>query len=214
MAETTHTITQIETQKKNVHRFNIYLDGAFAFGLEEEVALRHHLHEGDRLKASTIDEILLVEEKTRAKEKALSLLAYRMRSVEELKKKLKEKGFSERIVEPVIQDLLRVGLLNDRQFASAYVQTRMTQKPMSKQLLRRELSAKGISNDMAEQAIEKEYGTRSETEVALGLVQKKIEQYRSGQIESVKIRKKISDFLVRRGFSWDVIVEVIREFLS
>ncbi|MBN2030827.1 RecX family transcriptional regulator [bacterium] len=211
MAEATHIITQIETQKRNVHRLNIYLNGTFAFGLEEEVALRHHLHEGDRLKESTIEEILLVEERTRAKEKALRLLAYRMRSVEELRKKLHEKGFTERIIEPVIQDLLRVGLLDDQQFATAYVQTRMVQKPMSTQLLRQELSFKGIGNDIAEQVIEEEYGARSETEVAVGLARKKMEQYRSGRIESKKMRKKVSDFLLRRGFNWDVIGEVMRE---
>ncbi len=214
MEEATYIITQIESQKKNIHRFNIYLDGTFAFGLEEEVALKHHLHEGDRLKESTIEEILLVEERTRAKEKALRLLSYRMRSVEELRKKLNEKKFTKMSVEPVIQDLLRVGLLDDRQFATAYVQTHMIQKPISKRLLHQELLSKGIDDDIAEQAVEKEYGARSETEVAIDLVRKKIEKYRSGQVEPKKIRKKISDFLLRRGFNWDVIGEVMRELSS
>jgi regulatory protein len=213
MEEATHIITQIETQKKNTGRFNIYLDGAFAFGLEEEVVLRHHLHKGDRLKASTIDEILLVEEKTRAKEKALAYLSYRMRSVEELRKKLNEKGFAGRTIEPVIEDLLRVGLLNDQQFASAYVRSRMIQKPMSKRLLLRELFARGIENTIAEETVEKEYGNHSEFEVAIELVRKKGERLCSDRIESRKIKKRISDFLARRGFNWDVIGEVIRELL-
>ena len=213
MEEATHIITQIETQKRNQKRLNIYLDGIFAFGLEEEVALRHHLHEGDRLKESTIDEILLVEERTKAKEKALTFLSYRMRSVEELKKKLKEKEFAERTIDQVIQDFLRVGLLDDRQFASVYVQNRMIQKPMSRRLLRQELISKGIEGVIIEHAIEKEYGTCSENEVALDLIRRKVLRHQSNKMDIKKVRKKISDFLMRRGFDWDVIGEVMREML-
>ncbi len=205
-----HTITQIEVQKKNEKRLNIYLDGAFAFGLDEEVVIRHHLHEGDQLEESVINKILLLEERTKTKGKALSLLSYRMHSVEELKKKLKEKGFAERTISDVIQDLIRVGLLDDKQFALAYVQTRMIQKPMSKRFLRQELISKGIEDVLIEHAVEKEYGTRSETEVALDLIRKKILRHQSNEADPKKIRKTISDFLMRRGFDWDVIGEVVR----
>ena len=84
---------------------------------------------------------------------------------------------------------------------------------MSKRLLRQELFSKGIEEGVAEQAIGKEYGPHSEAEVAVDLVRKKIERYRSGQIESRKIRKRISDFLIRRGFNWEVVGEVVRELL-
>jgi len=50
MAEITYRITQIEPQKRREDRVNIYLNGIFAFGLNKEVVLKHHLHEGDELK--------------------------------------------------------------------------------------------------------------------------------------------------------------------
>jgi len=190
---------------------NIYLDGTFAFGLDQEVVIRHHLHEGDELSETLIDNILLVEERTRAKEKALSFLNYRARSKAELKKKLQEKNFSERTIQRVIDDLIRVGLLDDKQFAALYIHSRMVQKPMSKRLLRQDLLFKGIDEDMATEAIEAGYGPRSETEVAGDLVRRRMQSSSAPERDEKKRRRRLSDFLKRRGFSWDVISEVLRE---
>ncbi len=211
MAEVTYWITQIEPQKRREDRVNIYLNGIFAFGLNKEVVLKHHLHEGDELKESVIDDILLVEERTRAKQKALALLSYRARSVEELRKRLGEKEFSGRTVGRVIEDFLRVGLLDDREFASAFVHSRMMQKPMGKRLLRQELFSKGIDEETVERVIDEVYGDRSELDVARELIRKRIRRYSGGEKEAKKIRKKLSDFLLRRGFDWEVITAVLQE---
>ena len=110
MSETTYRITRIEPQKNAKDRFNIYLDDAFAFGLDGEVILRHHLHEGDDITESLIDDVLLSEERTRAKKKALALLSHSSRSSEELRAKLHSVGFSVRTVERIIQDFDAHGL--------------------------------------------------------------------------------------------------------
>ncbi len=207
MTEVTYHITQIEPQKKHANRVNVYLDGAFAFGLKNEILLRHHLHEGDTISDQLIDEVLLSEEKARAKEKALSLLSYRARSIEELKKKLIEKAFSERTVNRVIEDFCRVGLLNDRTFASDYAHSRMIQRPVGKRLLKQELLTKGISEEIAEKSVEEVYEKQTEEEVAESLIQKRMKRY-SGE-NPQKVRKKLSEFLFRRGFNWDVISAVL-----
>jgi regulatory protein len=152
-----------------------------------------------------------MEERARAKQKALELLAYRARSVEELRKKLKAKDFSERTIDRVIDDFLQVGLLDDSQFASAYVHSRMVQKPMGKRLLRQELFSKGIDEEKAEKAIEELYSDRSEFDVAKDLVQKRVRKSKGSEEEMKKQKKKLSQFLLRRGFDWGVISEVLQE---
>ncbi len=208
MCELTHRVTAIEPQKNRKDRVNIYLDGVFAFGLNQEVVLKLNLRPGDEIEERVIDEILLAEERTRAKEKALSLLSYRARSVEELRKRLKEKGFSDRTVEKVIEDFVRVGLLDDKKFASDYVHSKMIQKPMGKRMLREELFSRGIDEETAEKAIEEAYSERSEVDVARDLFRRRMKRYRG---DDVKLRKKLSDFLRRRGFDWDVINTVLQE---
>ena len=207
MTETTYHITEIEPQKKYEDRVNIYLNGAFAFGLKKEVLLQHHLHKGDQISDRLIDEVLLSEEKSRAKEKALRLLSYRARSVQELRKKLLEKEYSERTVHHVIEDFLRVGLLDDQVFALTYARSRMVQRPIGKRLLKQELLRKGISEDIVDKSVEEAYGKQTEEQIAESLIKKRIKRY-TGEAPQ-KMKKKLSDFLSRRGFSWDVISVVL-----
>ena len=58
MGESRFQITRIEPQKKNRQRRNIYLDGEFAFGLDEEVVAAYHLSEGDELTQAIVDTLL------------------------------------------------------------------------------------------------------------------------------------------------------------
>lgn len=213
MEKVTHRITQIESQKRREDRVNIYLDGTFAFGLDKEVALKYQLHEGDELTESMIDDVLLAEERTRAKQKALALLSYRARSVNELRKKLKEKDFSERTINRVIEDFLRVGLLDDTKFASDFVHSKMAQKPMGKRLLRQELFSKGVDEETTEKAIAEVYGDRSEIEVARELTRKRVKRYGGSEEEAKKKKRRLSDFLLRRGFDWEVITTMLQEEL-
>ena len=201
-------ITRIESQKKRKGRVSVFLDGAFAFGLDQKVVVDHALHEGDELTQEMIDAVLLDEEKTRAKNKALALLSYRSRSVSELRKKLCEKEFSRKTVEDIIEDLLRVGLLDDVRFASAYIHSRMLQKPMGKRLLGRELFLKGIDEEVIEKCVEEGYEGRTEIDVAREVAEKRVKPV-VGDIR--KTKKRLSDFLARRGFGWDVIQAVLQE---
>lgn len=209
MAETVFRITQIEPQKHSQDRFSIYLNGAFAFGLDEEVVLKHHLHEGDELPESMIDDVLLSEERARAKKKALNLLSHSARSVQELRKRLIDYEFSERTVERVIRDFVRIGLLDDRSFASTFAISRLSQRPEGKRLLMLELIQKGIEEETAETAVEQAFASLSEEELARNLADRKLRQM--DKEDKRKMKQKLSVFLFRRGFDWDIINPIVQE---
>jgi regulatory protein len=211
MPDTVYRITQIEPQKHAEDRFSIYLDGAFAFGLDGEVILRHHLHEGDELSDGMIDDVLLTEERARAKKKALAMLSRFPRSVHDLRQRLLDGDFSERTVERVIRDYIRVGLLDDKAFARTYAQSRLSQRMVGKRLLKQELLHKGIDEETAETAVADSYGALSEEDLARQLAVKKLQQIGSGNKRI--LQRKLSEFLFRRGFDWDVINPILQETL-
>jgi regulatory protein len=211
MSETVYRITQIEPQKHAEDRFNIYLDGAFAFGLDQEAVLRHHLHEGDELSESLIDDVLLTEERARAKKKALAMLSRLPRSVHDMRHRLLESDFSQRTVERVIGDFNRVGLLDDKAFARTYAQSRLSQRMMGKRFLRQELLHKGIDEETAEHAVAEAYGTASEEDLARQLAEKKCQQIDPGDKRTAQ--RKLTEFLFRRGFDWDVIAPIVQEMV-
>ncbi len=203
MQETVFRVTAIERQKRNPARVSVYLDGAYGFGLDEEVLFRNPIHEGDSLSESFIDEVLLFDERVRAKAKALRLLSHRALAVDELRQKLLDRDFSERTTERILADLVRVGLLNDESYATAFVHARMSQRPSSKRLLEIELKRKGIGEKEAERIVEGAYGPESESQVAEMLFRKKMESLKGE--DPRKARKKAVEFLFRRGFDWELI---------
>ena len=78
-------------------------------------------------------------------------------------------------------------------------------------MLRQELFSKGIDEEKAEKAIEELYSDRSEFDVAKDLVQKRVRKSKMSEEEMKKQKKKLSQFLLRRGFDWGVISEVLQE---
>ena len=75
-------------------------------------------------------------------------------------------------------------------------------------MLKMELGIKGVKEVIILGVIESEYGSLTESEVAGRLARRKLDRY-SG--DPVKAPKRIADFLLRRGFSWDIINPIIRD---
>jgi len=207
----TPRITRIEAQKKRADRVNIYLDGEFAFGLSHEVLLQFGLAKGDALLPDRLSEIQAAEAVQGAKGKALALISYRMRSVAEIRKKLADKDFPGRAIDQAVEDLLRVGLLNDRAFAEAFIRTRMIQKPSGRRLLRQELRFKGVSETDIDHALDTALAEVDVAQVIADLVERRRRQLPS---DPIKARKRLTDFLLRRGFAWDGVKPVVAGFFE
>lgn len=204
------TITQIAVQQKRKNRCSIFLDEEFAFGLDQDIVLQFGLKKGDVLTEQQIEQILLNEEKKSAKDRALNFLSYRDRSEKEIRTKLRDVGYDENIIEWVIGELKRLKFLDDQRFAQSYAQTQMITRPVGEYFLKRELKQKGLDEELIEQTIEQTYSEKDQFSVALELAQQRKKRYQN--IEEVKAKKRVSDFLLRRGFGWDVVAEVMERW--
>jgi regulatory protein len=202
-------ITKIEPQKKNPKRRSIFLDRKFAFGLEEEVLYKYGLKVGDEIDQKRIDQILESEVKKESKDAALKFLSYRMRSEKEVRDKLRKKEFAGEIIDEVIKDLKRVNLLDDYEFASAWIRDRISDKPRGKTLLKQELWKKGIKKEIIEKVL-REYFEDEEEELNLAkqLLEKRKKRYEN--LEKNVAKRRIMSFLLRRGFSYETVKEVLK----
>jgi regulatory protein len=205
-------VTKIETQRRNPKRKSIYLNHKFAFGLDEETLFKHGLRVGDRLTDEKIESILQTEQKRKAKDVALNLLSYRSQSEKEISEKLKRKGFGRKNIEGVIEDLKRVSLLDDYEFSCAWVKDRMKSRPRGLLLLRQELVKKGIRKELIDRALDECYPDADEVKIASELIKKREKRYKD--LDKKIARKRMSDFLLRRGFSYEVVKEAINGFID
>jgi len=196
-------ITKITPQKNNLHRKSVFINGKFAFGADEVLIQEFHLEEDKRLSPQELKGILWSADREKLKEKAYRYLAIRPRSEKELRQKLRLKGAGAKLIEDVVGDLKVKGLIDDQKFAASWAESRMANKPMGKFLLRRELLQKGIKKETIEQVIKEAYDQENETELAKNLLRRKARMYKNP--EDVKTKKRMADFLLRRGFSYEVV---------
>ena len=84
-------ITNIEPQKKNPKRVNIFIDGEFAFGISLESKIINKLRINDELNEEKTQRLIFDDQVERLYEKAIKFLSYRPRSEKEIKDNLLQK---------------------------------------------------------------------------------------------------------------------------
>lgn len=201
-------ITSIEKQKKE-GRYNIFLDGEFAFGLYKETIYEFGLRVNDEITPKQAEEIKTRDEIGFGKRVAYRFLNYKQRSEKEVRKKLKEKKLSDGSIDIVISSLKDLKYINDESYAKSYLQSKILRKPEGKRVLKMKLADKGIPKEIAESIISEQYPPETETEKAAELLKKYEKKVRAKTPAEKK--QKCFRFLLSKGFDFDTINEVLRQ---
>jgi len=194
-------ITGIQAQKRSPNRVNIYLDGEYAFGLAQIVAA--WLRVGQELDEKKIEQLQTEDACERALQQALLFLSYRARSESEIRQNLRKHEIPEVVIEQTLERLRQDGFANDNQFAKAWVENRGTFRPRSRRMLAMELRQKGLGDESVKSALE----SVDDEALAFEAARKRAVRYKD--LERNEFRKKLSEFLARRGFSYSVIAPVV-----
>jgi regulatory protein len=194
-------ITALEIQKRNKERVNVYLDGEYSFSVNLIDAAR--LRKGQTLTENDIHQLRADDAVVKAVESAVRFLGYRPRSIQEVCRNLKEKSIDEGVIDQAVERLSAMGYLDDEAFARFWVENRTMFKPLSPSALRYELRQKGISDAIMESVLSEVDSSASAYKAAVGQARR----FRGSDVKT--FRAKMSSFLQRRGFSYDIIREVI-----
>lgn len=197
------TITALKQQKRDPQRVNVYLDGEFAFGLAKILAA--WLQVGETLGERKIGELQNDDALEKAYQRALNFLGYRPRSTAEVERNLRKHKVAEGAIEAVLSRLGEKGLLDDLDFALAWVENRNTFRPRSHYALRAELRQKGVKDEIIDQALE----DVDEEALVRQAAQRKARQLEVNDWAS--FRKKLSAHLARRGFSYQLAADACKE---
>lgn len=213
-------ITLVEPQKKNPRRFNIFLDGQFAFGADEDLVVDYRLLPGKELTTSDVERLLFEAEVGKLAERMYGLLNIRLRSEKEIRDYLKRLSFirkikdkeeiSEQAIELLINKLKQKGLINDKEFAKAWWESRSKKK--GARVIIQELYQKGIDKEIIEEVASAEDLVSSEEQTAKKLLGKKIKSWEN--LPTLEFRKKAYEFLLRRGFSYSLVKGVVEGFVK
>lgn len=146
-------------------------------------------------------------------DRAVNLLTYKPRSIEELRTRLLEKEWTnERIVDETIEKLKFYGYLNDAQFARSFAASQIRQKPVGRRVLKQKLAQKKLDKETVEEALEKALEETPEEEIIERAIAKRLRL--KGKPETREDAKKFYDYLLRHGFSYDLVSSKMREIAS
>ncbi len=167
---------------------------------------------------ATITQLPVIEEKNKeieaadaAKQVLLRRLSHAPRTRKELAKDLKDKEISDEVANVALNRFEEVGLINDQALALNYVSSQHERKGLGKNALRQQLRAKGISDDVALEAIS-QISDDQEFQAAFALACKKI---RSLQRDDAKTQlRKIVGVLARKGYSSNLAFRVAKEVIT
>ena len=161
------------------------------------------------------DRIIKDAAKSRQKtfDRAVNLLTYKQRSIEELRERLLEKNWTnEEIVDGVIEKLKEYNYLNDAQFAKDFAASQIRQKPVGKRVLKMKLAGKKLDKETVEAALENALEETPEEEIIERAINKRLRL--KGKPETREDAKKFYDYLLRQGFTYDLVSNKMREIAS
>ncbi|MBI1743769.1 regulatory protein RecX [Candidatus Acetothermia bacterium] len=152
----------------------------------------------------------ITEGVARARAQLLRLIKTRPRSKYEARTRLRQKGFSNTVIEQVIEMAEANGLLDDEAFAKLWIEERALLKPKGQQALEQELREKGIDREIISKLLKE--SSLDEYAAARQLIEERLSRYR---FENPQDReRKLSAFLRRRGFSFQLINKILKELLA
>ena len=154
-------------------------------------------------------------EKARQKtfDRAVNLLAFKPRSVSELRTRLLEKDWATaEIVESVLDKLKEYNYLNDEQFAKDFAAANVRQKPVGKRVLQQKLAMKKLDKETVQTTLENLFEETPESEIIERAIAKRLRL--KGKPKTREDSKKFYDYLLRQGFSYDLVSNKMRELNS
>ncbi|WP_181190087.1 recombination regulator RecX [Bombilactobacillus bombi] len=146
-------ITKISTQRRK-ERYNIFLDGQYAFPVSEAVLIKYRLAKGQEIDQATIAQLQAAEYQTKAYNRALDYLSYQLRSVQELSDHLRDLDFDQEVIAQVVDQLKSLNYLDDQEYANSFVRSAIKISLDGPQKIKIKLKRKKVPAPQIELALE------------------------------------------------------------
>ena len=146
-----------------------------------------------------------------AREAALRLLERTRRTRSDLAKRLRDRGYAADVIAQTLDRLSAVGLVDDLEYACAFLRGRASRRPSGRRRLEQELRARGVGAEDVARAFSRigEEGERpDEAEGARRVLALAERRYR--MLDPRTRRQRLFALLMRRGFDRDAIEAALK----
>ena len=190
----TMRIERIETSKHKRGRVLLFLEDGACLKITEQELLDFGLRSGDELDEETLRRLKDAAGVSNIKVTAADLIGRRAMSRRDLERKLQEKGASEAEARYAAEWLEAIGAIDDADYAVLIVR-HYGQLGYGPAYVRQKLYEKGVPRELWDEAMD---ALPDPAE----LIGRFLENKLRGELPDEKTKKKLTDTLLRRGFSW------------
>lgn len=203
-------ITKLVINKKNTNLVDIYIEDEYFATLNNTDVFNLKLIKGKDISFEDIREIKYKENYQICLSKAINYISYKPRTKKEVERKLKQDNFDDYVIENVINKLKEYNYIDDKKYIESFINNKLSSKPIGKYRIKQELIDKGIDRVIIEEKIS-EYEIDDLHNIIM-LIKKKIKD--KNQINEIKYKRRLINFLLRRGFDLSSINKGIDLFLK
>ncbi len=191
-------------------RYRLEVDGNAVATVDADLVLELGLRVGTEFSEALAALVTAGAARLLAFDKGLAALAIRSRSERELQRTLAQKGHAPEHVAAAIERLLALGFLNDAEFARSFARSRAVGRGLSRRRIQAELARRGVASDLIAAAVadvmeDEGVDERALVEAAAAKKMRSLAKY-----EPDVQRRRLYGFLARKGFSADLIREVVQ----
>lgn len=204
-------ITDIEVQKRNQDRVNIYIDGEFTFACDGEFVYKEKLKRGMQIDIEKVKEIVIADEFKKCKNTALRIIERNYKTEKEVYDKLIEKGYEEQTAIKSINFLKEYNYIDDIRYANMYIRDRL--RTQGKNKIKYALIQKGIDENTLIDVFS-ELDNSLEMDVAMNLAKKRYDNLKKREADKYKLSQKLYRFLVGKGYGFDLVSQVVKKITN
>lgn len=187
-------IERIEASARKKDRVLVFLDDGACLKITEQELLDFGLRSGDELDEETLTRLKKAAGVSNVKTTAADLVGKRAMSRRDLEKKLQAKGASETEARYAAEWLEAIGAIDDADYAAMLVR-HYGNLGYGSAYVRQKLYEKGIPRELWDEAMDA-------LPDAAEHIGRFLESKLHGRLPDEKEKKRLTDALLRRGFSW------------
>ncbi len=190
-------IERVEPSRRKRGRVLVFLEDGACLKITEQEVLDFGLRAGDQLDGGALERLKEAAGISNVKVTAADLVGRRAMSRHELERKLAEKGASQAEARYAAEWLEAIGAIDDRDYAALLVR-HYGQMGWGPGRIQEKLREKGVPRELWDEALE-------ELPEAAGQIDAFLAGKLRGRVPDPREKKRLSDALARRGFSWGEI---------
>lgn len=195
-------ITAIKQQVNNPERVSVFVDDKYEFSLSLDELLKEKLKNGDELEKSDIKRLKKISTDGKLRMRAMEWVLNRPHSEREFRDYLYRKKVEPEQIDSLTAEFTDKSYLNNTKFAQWFFELQ-ARRGKSNRAIRAGLFKKGINREIVDELMTS--GAGDEETRLKDLISKKqnITRYKNDP-------QKFAQYLVRQGFSWDLVKHALQ----